>query len=174
MNTQEMRMQISLDEVKEVASDTASHIRQIDLNYSSLDLLHAFAMAHVLSKFEIQARVCTRDAKLYDQNNYPVLAMRIYAFSLSDDMPRDMDGNEGWEAIFANTVNHNRAWVDYSWIIGAANEDENAIVENDVQCLGYDVKEAAVRIGDEIAASWQSRIISKKTPGASGVRSLRI
>lgn len=169
-------MQISLDEVKEVAAETAAHIRdiEVELDYSSLDLLHAFAMVRVLSKFEIQARVRTRDAELHDQNNNRLLGMRVYAFSLDDGIPRDMDGNEGWETIFTNSVNNNRVWVGRSWSMVDADEDEDTIVNDDVQFQDYDVKAAAARIADEIAASWQRRIISAKTPSASGMRSLRI
>lgn len=167
-------MQICIDQVKEMAAEITAHIMEDYLDFSSLDFLHAFAMVHVLSKFEIQARVRTKDANFYDPNtNEDDGSGRVYAFSISDDIPRDMDGNEGWGMILTSAVNNNRDWAGRSWIM-AEYDDEDAIVKDDLQFQDYDIKAAAERIGDEIAASWQSRIISAKTPNASGVRSLRL
>lgn len=170
-------MQISIDEVKEIAADAATHIMENYLDnsdVSSFDLLHAFVMVHALSKFEIQARVRTKDANFYDPNtNEDDGSWRIYAFSLSDDIPRDMDGNEGWGMILTSAIQNNRVWAGRSWIM-AEYDDEDAIVKDGVQFESYDVKETASRIGDEIAATWQRRILLVQTQAAPSRPSLRL
>lgn len=167
-------MQISIDQANEIARDVRSYVTENCLDHHNLELIEALATVHVLSRFGVEVRLRANDALFHDAKTYEHEGSKdVFAFSLSDDIPRDMNGNEGWGAILVHAINNDRDWMDVPWNMGEW-DDESALINNAISSATYDVKSVAESVGSKVAPAWEARLLSIYTPGVSGSRSLRL